>query len=76
MVKDTQVRSLPDQPITLSDAGRIETPLGSMVRLHAWKVWFESRVGDQFEAEWRSLVARWAHNPEVVGSNPPSATNL
>ena len=47
MVKDTQVRSLPDQPITLSDAGRIETPLGSMVRLHAWKVWFESRMGNQ-----------------------------
>ena len=25
-------------------------------------------------AEWSSLVARWAHNPEVVGSNPASAT--
>ena len=22
-----------------------------------------------------SLVARWAHNPEVVGSNPSPATN-
>ena len=24
---------------------------------------------------WSSLVARWAHNPEVVGSNPTPATN-
>lgn len=28
-----------------------------------------------FIAEWSSLVARWAHNPKVVGSNPASATN-
>ena len=27
-------------------------------------------------AGWSSLVARWAHNPEVGGSNPPPATNL
>ena len=27
-----------------------------------------------FIAEWSSLVARWAHNPKVVGSNPSSAT--
>ena len=26
-------------------------------------------------AGWSSLVARWAHNPEVVGSNPAPATN-
>ena len=25
-------------------------------------------------AEWSSSVARWAHNPKVVGSNPASAT--
>ena len=25
-------------------------------------------------AEWSSLVARRAHNPKVVGSNPASAT--
>ena len=25
-------------------------------------------------AGWRSLVARWAHNPEVRGSNPLPAT--
>ena len=27
-------------------------------------------------AGWSSLVARRAHNPEVVGSNPTPATNL
>ena len=28
-----------------------------------------------FPAGWSSLVARWAHNPKVGGSNPPPATN-
>ena len=27
-------------------------------------------------AGWSSLVARRAHNPEVVGSNPAPATNF
>ncbi len=27
-------------------------------------------------AGWSSLVARWAHNPKVVGSNPTPATNF
>ena len=27
-------------------------------------------------AGWSSLVARWAHNPKVAGSNPAPATNL
>ncbi len=27
-------------------------------------------------AGWSSSVARWAHNPEVVGSNPAPATKL
>src|SRR5208337_1213666 len=26
-------------------------------------------------AGWSSLVARWAHNPKVAGSNPAPATN-
>lgn len=26
------------------------------------------------EAGWRRLVARWAHNPQVTGSNPVPAT--
>lgn len=29
-----------------------------------------------FTAGWSSLVARRAHNPKVVGSNPAPATNL
>ena len=29
-----------------------------------------------FVAGWSSLVARWAHNPKVGGSNPPPATNI
>ena|SRR5579863_2529809 len=33
------------------------------------------RCYDQ-NAGWSSLVARWAHNPKVGGSNPPPATNL
>ena len=28
----------------------------------------------KFIAGWSSLVARWAHNPKVVGSNPSPAT--
>jgi hypothetical protein len=28
------------------------------------------------DAGWSSSVARWAHNPEVGGSNPPPATTL
>jgi hypothetical protein len=35
----------------------------------------ESIVYDR-SAGWSSLVARWAHNPKVGGSNPPPATNL
>ena len=30
----------------------------------------------QFDAGWSSLVARRAHNPKVVGSNPAPATNI
>ena len=39
---------------------------------------FESLFLRQFKiyviAGWSSPVARWAHNPEVVGSNPAPAT--
>ena len=31
---------------------------------------------DKSDAGWSSLVARRAHNPKVVGSNPAPATNL
>ena len=29
-----------------------------------------------FDAGWSSLVARWAHNPKVAGSNPAPATTF
>jgi hypothetical protein len=32
-------------------------------------------IGYDRSAGWSSLVARWAHNPKVGGSNPPPATN-
>ena len=32
--------------------------------------------GSSSAAGWSSSVARWAHNPEVVGSNPAPATNV
>ena len=34
-----------------------------------------SLEGQVHIAEWSSSVARRAHNPEVAGSNPVSATN-
>ena len=34
------------------------------------------RIPKQNIARWSSLVARRAHNPKVVGSNPAPATNL
>ena|SRR5690625_1826706 len=30
----------------------------------------------KYIAGWSSLVARWAHNPKVIGSNPIPATNF
>ena len=33
------------------------------------------RIGYTTNAGWSSLVARWAHNPKVAGSNPAPATN-
>ena len=33
-------------------------------------------IGHSVGAGWSSLVARRAHNPKVVGSNPAPATNL
>ena len=37
---------------------------------------FESLLLRHDIAGWSSLVARWAHNPKVRGSNPLPATNL
>src|SRR5450759_844332 len=35
-----------------------------------------NRLESTHDARWSSLVARWAHNPKVVGSNPTRATNI
>jgi hypothetical protein len=39
--------------------------------------WFDAFLPDCYYqiAGWSSLVARWAHNPKVAGSNPAPATN-
>src|SRR5690554_5752456 len=37
---------------------------------------FYSFLKNVFVAGWSSLVARRAHNPKVVGSNPAPATNI
>src|SRR6185295_8579060 len=44
-----------------------------------WRAAFvDSRSSERYDgcAGWSSLVARWAHNPKVGGSNPPPATKL
>ena len=38
-------------------------------------MWFEI-PSKKTDAGWSSLVARRAHNPKVVGSNPAPATNI
>ena len=45
---------------------------GSPGRRHAEGV----RTGGKSVAGWSSLVARWAHNPKVAGSNPAPATKI
>ncbi len=35
-----------------------------------------NRIESTNGAGWSSLEARWAHNPEVVGSNPAPATSF
>ena len=47
------------------------------MRAIAW-IWSLSMCGHKItstDAGWSSSVARWAHNPEVVGSNPAPATS-
>ena len=36
---------------------------------------FAAAIRYSISAGWSSLVARWAHNPKVAGSNPAPATN-
>ena len=46
------------------------THLGGIPRPAGGVVWEHNAAG------WSSSVARWAHNPEVAGSNPVPATNI
>ena len=48
------------------------TPGTSVFRKAAFDLWFTCLYHQN--AGWSSLVARWAHNPKVGGSNPPPAT--
>ena len=49
-----------EQPTAMFEAGKFDD-VGTFV--------YDRSAG------WSSLVARWAHNPKVGGSNPPPATN-
>ena len=66
-------------------AGEQSAPLGNIFefiprgapeqgRVHSSR--FDVPTGGCYDrnAGWSSLVARWAHNPKVGGSNPPPAT--
>ncbi len=46
--------------------------LGTIDLLFSFKS--PSALMRQKDAGWSSLVARWAHNPKVAGSNPAPAT--
>src|SRR5215472_7091476 len=50
---------------------------GQPTRPSAALIKFDAQLGGCYHrnAGWSSLVARWAHNPKVGGSNPPPATN-
>ena len=41
-----------------------------------WVGWHRATPSSHLDAGWSSLVARWAHNPKVVGSNPTPATTF
>src|SRR6266704_6118768 len=55
---------------------RGNSSVGRAQPCQGWGRGFESRFPLwHSDAGWSSLVARRAHNPEVVGSNPTPATN-
>src|SRR5581483_11103396 len=63
-------------------SGRLSPAFSSLVRAFFRVTKRRGRAGfdplrfDCYDevAGWSSLVARWAHNPKVGGSNPPPAT--
>src|SRR5271157_3996540 len=54
--------------------------LSNSLRTFSWHeiALFDPLLPDRYDqsAGWSSLVARWAHNPKVGGSNPPHATKF
>jgi hypothetical protein len=61
------------RPITI----RAITPSDHSTRYLSLRAPFDAATQRCYDrnAGWSSLVARWAHNPKVGGSNPPPATN-
>ena len=60
-----------------SGGWELRPPLSDKLRCRTLAIWLVGpRVGNlAFTiAGWSSSVARWAHNPEVAGSNPVPAT--
>src|SRR5262249_6605125 len=59
-------------------AAAARAPLGTHARLVIAPGWIAAPAGVvsglTSVAGWSSLVARWAHNPKVAGSNPAPAT--
>jgi hypothetical protein len=49
-------------------------PGGSSRQSRRFALAGRSSYSKEVDAGWSSSVARWAHNPEVVGSNPTPAT--
>ncbi len=71
-----------DTPATLAPARRQMPARAGPPRVdRSARAWYSSQVvrgaslpPSHSDAGWSSLVARWAHNPKVAGSNPAPAT--
>src|ERR1039458_4432383 len=67
-------RTHPFAPSCCADDEASARQIGITARAH----WFDPTAPHcyDFYAGWSSLVARWAHNPKVAGSNPAPATKF
>src|SRR5882762_1284749 len=68
-----RLRAITMRPIII----RAITPSDHSTRYLSLRAPFDAATQRCYDrnAGWSSLVARWAHNPKVGGSNPPPATN-
>ena len=71
-----QLRSFPAVTVMERLAQRFHRGDGIAVRLQILQILLRDRHLLRYDscAGWSSLVARWAHNPKVEGSNPSPAT--